>query len=66
MVVCLPVPADDRKIAMLERDPRVTVILAENAYPYRSIEVRGRVRMTRDGYEEMGVAICRPRTRWRN
>ncbi len=53
-------PTGDRKIAMLERDPRATVILAENAYPFRAIEVRGRVRMTRDGYEEIGLAICRP------
>ena len=53
-------PAGDRKIAMLERDPRATVILAENAYPYRAIEVRGRVRMTRDGYWQVGLAICRP------
>jgi hypothetical protein len=53
-------PSGDRKIAMLEGDPRATVILAENAYPYRAIEVRGRVRMTRDGYEEIGLAICRP------
>jgi len=53
-------PAGDRKIAMLERDSRATVILAENGYPYRAIEVRGRVRITRDGYEEIGLAICRP------
>jgi len=53
-------PAGDRKIAMLERDPRATVILAENAYPFRAIEVRGRVRMTRDGYWQVGLAICRP------
>ena len=53
-------PAGDRKIAMLERDPRATVILAENAYPYRAIEVRGHVRMRRDDYVEIGLAICRP------
>ncbi len=53
-------PDGDRKIAMLERDPRATVILAENAHPYRAIEVRGRVRMTRDGYETIGLTICGP------
>ncbi len=53
-------PAGDRKIGMLERDPRITVLLAENEFPYRSIEVRGRVRMTPEGYHERGVAICRP------
>jgi hypothetical protein len=53
-------PAGDRKIQILERDPRATVVLAEDAYPYRAIEVRGRIRMTRDGYHEVGLAICRP------
>jgi hypothetical protein len=53
-------PAGDRKIALLERDPRATVVLAEDAYPYRAIEVRGRIRMTHDGYYEIGLAICRP------
>ena len=52
-------PAGDRKIAMLERDPRATVVLAEDAFPYRAIEVRGEIRMTRDGYAEIGAAICR-------
>jgi pyridoxamine 5'-phosphate oxidase-like protein len=53
-------PAGDRKIPMLERDPRATVVLAEDAYPYRAIEVRGRVNMRREGYHEVGAAICRP------
>jgi Pyridoxamine 5'-phosphate oxidase len=52
-------PAGDRKIAMLERDPRLTVLLAENAAPYRAIEVRGRAIVTTDGYHERGAAICR-------
>ena len=53
-------PAGDRKIAILEANPRSTVVLAEDAHPYRAIEVRGRVRMTSDGYHEMGLRICRP------
>jgi hypothetical protein len=53
-------PAGDRKIGMLERDPRATVLLAEDQFPYRAIEVRGRIRMTRDGYHEIGATICRP------
>jgi pyridoxamine 5'-phosphate oxidase-like protein len=52
-------PAGDRKIALLARDPRLSVVLAEDAYPYRAIEVRGRVTMTTDGYHERGAAICR-------
>jgi nitroimidazol reductase NimA-like FMN-containing flavoprotein (pyridoxamine 5'-phosphate oxidase superfamily) len=34
-------PPGDRKPAMLRRDRRVTLLVAESAYPYRSIEVRG-------------------------
>jgi len=52
-------PAGDRKIALLERDPRATALLAENDHPYRAIEVRGRIGMTRDGYEQMALEICR-------
>ncbi len=53
-------PAGDRKIAMLQRDPRATVVLAEDAFPYRAIEVRGRMAMSSDRYEEIAAAICRP------
>jgi hypothetical protein len=53
-------PAGDRKIAMLQRDARATVVLAEDAFPYRAIEVRGRVRMSRERYHENGTAIGRP------
>ena len=53
-------PFGDRKISMLGRDPRATVVLAENAYPYRAIEVRGRITMSPDGYHEISTAICQP------
>jgi hypothetical protein len=49
-----------RKISMLGRDSRATVVLAENAFPYRAIEVRGRITMSPDRYHEIGAAICRP------
>jgi hypothetical protein len=52
-------PAGDRKIAMVERDGRVTVLLAENAFPYRAIEVRGRARLSDDRYRERAIEICR-------
>jgi len=52
-------PAGDRKIAILERDPGATVLLAEDAHPYRAIEVRGRIRMSSERYHELGAAICR-------
>jgi hypothetical protein len=45
---------------MLQRDPRATVLLAEDAFPYRAIEVRGRMTMTEDRYHEIAAAICRP------
>jgi PPOX class probable F420-dependent enzyme len=51
------IPAGDRKIRMLERDPRVSLVVAENEHPYRAIEVRGRARMTADAYDEIGHAI---------
>jgi hypothetical protein len=53
-------PAGDRKIAMLERDARATVVLAEDTHPYRAIEVRGRILMSADRYHEIGAAICQP------
>lgn len=53
-------PAGDRMIALLERDPRATAVLAETARPYRAIEVRGRIRMSRERYQEIGAQICRP------
>jgi hypothetical protein len=56
----IQVPAGDRKIAMLERDPRLTIVLAENALPYRAIEVRGRASLTTDGYHRRATEICRP------
>jgi hypothetical protein len=52
-------PAGDRKISMFERDSRATVVLAEDAYPYRAIEVRGRIRMRQERYHEEGAEICR-------
>lgn len=53
------IPAGDRKIAMLERDPRATVVLAEDAFPYRAIEVRGRIQMSAEDYRAIGTEICR-------
>ena len=52
-------PAGDRKIAMLERDDRLTLVLSENVLPYRGIEVRGHARMSSDQYHARGIEICR-------
>jgi PPOX class probable F420-dependent enzyme len=55
----LELPAGDRKIAMLERDPRLTLLLAEDAFPYRAIEVRGRAALSTDDYHAVAAEICR-------
>ena len=52
-------PGGDRKIAMLERDPRCSLLIAENEHPYREIEARGEGRTSRDEYEELGASIVR-------
>jgi hypothetical protein len=33
---------------MLERDPRCSILVAENEHPYRAIEVRGEARLSTD------------------
>ena len=53
----LQFPAGDRKIAMLERDNRLTVLLAENAFPYRGIEIRGRGIVKAADYRSRAIAI---------
>src|SRR4249920_875997 len=55
----IQLPAGDRKIAMLERDDRLTLLLAEQALPYRGIEVRGHARMSREPYRVVGLEIYR-------
>jgi Pyridoxamine 5'-phosphate oxidase len=55
----IQLPAGDRKIAMLERDSRVTLLLAEQPAPYRGIEVRGRATMRTAGYHAIGREILR-------
>ena len=44
---------------MLERDPRVSLIVAEDAHPYRAIEARGQAELRSEGYAEFGRAIVR-------
>jgi PPOX class probable F420-dependent enzyme len=53
------VPGGDRKIAMLERDPRCSMLVAENERPYRAIEIRGVARTSTDDYDELGLHIVR-------
>jgi len=53
------VPGGDRKIAMLERDPRCSILVAENEHPYRAIEATGEGRMSTDDYHDLGTEIVR-------
>jgi PPOX class probable F420-dependent enzyme len=54
------VPGGDRKIGMLERDPRVTILVAQNEFPYRGVEVTGTANLQRDRYHEIGTEIVAP------
>ncbi len=53
------VPGGDRKIRMLERDARVSLIVSEDARPYRAIEASGLARLSTDDYDQLGPAIVR-------
>ena len=53
------VPGGDRKIAMFKRDPRCSILVAENEHPNRAIEVRGEGRLSTDDYSELGREIVR-------
>lgn len=41
------------KIRLIERDPRVTAVVAEDADPNRAIEVRGIATVSREGFREV-------------
>jgi pyridoxamine 5'-phosphate oxidase-like protein len=53
------VPGGDRKISMLQRDPRCSILVAENEHPYRAIEARGMGQMSTDDYPTIGPEIVR-------
>lgn len=53
------VPGGDRKIALLQRDPRCSILIAENERPYRAIEVSGVARLSTDDYPDLGPDIVR-------
>lgn len=53
------IPGGDRKIAMLRRDARCSVLVAEDEHPYRAIEVRGEGRLSTNDYPDMGPRIVR-------
>jgi PPOX class probable F420-dependent enzyme len=49
----LGVPENDVKVRHVARDPRVTLIVYEQSWPSRSVEVRGMATITREGREEL-------------
>ncbi len=53
------VPGGDRKIAMLTRDPRCSMLVSESEQPYRGIEAVGEARISTDDYLELGAEIVR-------
>jgi PPOX class probable F420-dependent enzyme len=52
-------PGGDRKVSMLARDPRCTILVAEDEQPYRGIEVRGEGQTSTDDYGTLGPEIVR-------
>jgi PPOX class probable F420-dependent enzyme len=53
--------AGDGKLKHLRRDPRVTVVVYENEFPYRGFELRGEARLLEVAY---GPVIRRIATRY--
>ena len=52
------IPAGDRKIAMLSRDPRISLVVADSAYPFRTMQVEGHANVTTDGFRHVARGIA--------
>ena len=50
--VWVPSP-DNAKVRDIRRDPRVSIVVASQGWPYKGIEVRGRATVSRDGFDEL-------------
>ena len=46
-------PNDKGKVRHIERDPRVSIVVANSDWPYKGIEVRGEARLDRDGFYDV-------------
>ena len=57
----LGIAAGDGKLKHIERDPRVTIVVSEDDFPYRGFEVRGIARLLDIPY---GPAVRRIATRY--
>ena len=53
------VPGGDRKVAMLQRDSTISLLVAEEDRPYRAIEVKGIAHLRTEDYARDGRAIVR-------
>ena len=49
----LGVPENDVKLRHIARNPQVTLVVYEQSWPSRSVEVRGVATVTREGREEL-------------
>ena len=41
---------DRSKVRHIQRDPRVSIVVANSDWPYKGIEVRGEARLSQDGF----------------
>jgi PPOX class probable F420-dependent enzyme len=48
-------PNDKGKVGHIQRDPRVTIVVANSDWPYKGLEVRGEARLGDDVDEFFGV-----------
>jgi PPOX class probable F420-dependent enzyme len=49
---------DDVKARHVRRDPRVSIVVAEDDYPYRGLEVQGHGQLTTAGYTALARRIA--------
>ena len=54
------IPAGDRKIEMLRRDPRMSLIVADNAFPFRTMQVEGTARLESRDFQARAMEIASP------
>lgn len=52
------IPAGDRKISMLRDDPRISLVLADSAYPFRTMQVAGTANVTAEAFREIARGIA--------
>ena len=45
--------SDKGKVGHIERDPRVTIVVANSEWPYKGIEVRAEARLSDEGFFEV-------------